>query len=410
MAKPPSYSYSNRRLAEKWLKTYPPDEKKQQLRPMVRWTLEQAALSYSAATPNQTDPSIGSNFGGVSNPNVSSAYSQNVSALQNWRFEWDPKNSRKTGFEDVGFDELINFAESVQGSLTPPSATPVTTTSGSPVPERVKSLTANNITLSPFFEFQNPKLPAWKPLVLREIGSENLAQPLPQYLAGCTAGTSLTFIRDGSTVTTTCDASAVKDDFQFSLRRNWTLGESIGTRLEKDDFRYAEFGYTHQRTHEVLNAVGVMNAGTNNVSYFCSLMGTQSLTTCAGDMPAESGVSLVPVYSNYSQNGGYVLALWTFPVIQRVVFQGSGFGNFFAYGNKNQSVLTHYAFNATGTLLVNLPANFSLGPTWNEFFFQDNATHAIGTSLIRRTVGAQLNYSFDWHTGVSLKEFYGNSQ
>jgi hypothetical protein len=421
-AKKPSFSYSNRTIENevagkkskdggaKQIEKISQVEWDKQLRPMVRWTLAQAAFSYSAATPNQGDPSIANNFGGVSNPNVSSAFSQSVSALQNMRFEWYPAHSRLTRFEDIGIDDLVNFTEGIQGSLALPSATPTMTTTGALVPERIKSLTANNVTLSPFLEFQAPKWPIWKALVVREIASDNIAQPVPQYLPGCMEGSPLTFISDGTTVKTTCDLNALKDDFQFSLKRNWTLGTSIGTRIEKNDFAYAEIGFTHQRTHDVLNAVGVVNAGTNHLSYFCSLIGNQSLTICAGNMPAEMNVLLVPSYSNYSQEGGYLLGLWTVPVAQRVVFQGSGFGNFFAYGNKDQSVLTHYAFNAMGTLLVNLPANFSVGPTWNEFFFQDNARHAIGTSLIRRTVGAQLNYNFDWHTGVSAKAFYGNTQ
>jgi hypothetical protein len=420
--KPPSFSYSNRTIPEATLngvsgkKGDPPtpgvpqDEKDRQLRPLLRVTLEQTAMSYSSATPNQSDPSIGANFGGVSNPNVNAAYSVSESVVQNLRMAWYPPHGRRLWLEDMGLDYLLNSAESIQGSLAAAPSTPLLTTAGVPVPERVKSLTANNITLSPFFEFQIPRFPLWKALVVREIASDNVAQPLPQYLGGCTAGSQLTFISNGSTVTQTCDAGAIKDDFQFSLRRTWTLGESVGTRFEKDDFRYAEIGFTHQRSHDVLSAVGVVNAGTTGVTYFCSLIGAQSLTICAGNLPAEAGVSLLPSYSDYSQNGGYVLGLWTVPLVKRVVLQGSGFGNFFAYGNKNQSVLTHYAFNAMVTTLVNLPANFSIGPTLNEFLFQSNATRTIGSNLIRRTIGVQLNYSFDWHTGVSARAFYGNSQ
>lgn len=408
---PPAFSYSNRTLDTKsdpCHSQYPcpaGSDQARQLRPLFRATLTQTALSYSSATPNQSDSSIGSNFGGVSNPNVSAAYSKSVSALQNARLEWYPRNARRFAFEDMGLDYILNFAQNTQGSLAQPSATPTMTTSGAPVPERIKSLTSNSITLSPFFEFQLPKLPVWKIVTLRAITSDNVAQPLPQYLSGCTAGTSLTFQYNGTTVSETCDPAATKDEFQFSLRRTWSLGYSVGTRYEKDDFNYVELGFTHQRSHDVLSALGA-----SNVPYSCSLTGAQSLTVCAGNMPAVSGASLVPSYSSYSQNGGYLLLLVTRPVMKRFVLQESGFGNFFAYGNKDQSVLTHYAFNNMVTALINLPANFSVGPTWNQFFFQANANKTIGSSLIRRTLGAQLNYSFDWHTGVSLKEFQGNSQ
>ena len=408
---PPTFSYSNRTLVTKsdpCSSQYPcpaGSDQARQLRPLFRATLAQSALSYSSATPNQSDPSIASNFGGVTNPNVSAAYSKSVSALQNARLEWYPRNARRFAFEDMGLDYILNFAQNTQGSLAQPSATPNMTTSGAPVPERVKSLTSNSITLSPFFEFQLPKLPVWKIVTLRAITSDNVAQPLPQYLSGCTAGTSLTFQYNGATVSETCEPAATKDEFQFSLRRTWSLGYSVGTRYEKDDFNYVELGFTHQRSHDVLSALGA-----SNVSYFCSLTGAQSLTVCAGNMPAVSGASLVPSYSSYSQNGGYLLLLVTRPVMKRFVLQESGFGNFFAYGNKDQSVLTHYAFNNMVTALINLPANFGVGPTWNQFFFQANANKSIGSSLIRRTLGAQLNYSFDWHTGVSLREFQGNSQ
>ena len=105
-----------------------------------------------------------------------------------------------------------------------------------------------------------------------------------------------------------------------------------------------------------------------------------------------------------------MLFLWTQPLGNRFVLQPSGFGNFYAYGNQNQSTLTHYAINGMLSALVSLPANFSIGPTVSEFWFQSNASHIVGASLTRNTIGAQLNYNFDWHSGVSRREFSGSNQ
>ncbi|MGA2754368.1 MAG: hypothetical protein ABSE53_11430 [Terracidiphilus sp.] len=93
-----------------------------------------------------------------------------------------------------------------------------------------------------------------------------------------------------------------------------------------------------------------------------------------------------------------------------MLIQESIFGNYFAYSNKNESILTHYAFNSSSSVLLQLPANFSLGPTFSEFVYQGNAAKGTQRSLTRMTAGFQFNYSFDWHTGVSGHAFFGNSQ
>jgi hypothetical protein len=93
------------------------------------------------------------------------------------------------------------------------------------------------------------------------------------------------------------------------------------------------------------------------------------------------------------------------------LYQGTAFGNFFAYGSAStSSALTRYAFSMNNTFQVQLPANFSFGPSYNWFFFQANQ-HGIGSSLHRSSVSAQLNYSFDWHSGESFsKSFLGKVQ
>jgi hypothetical protein len=94
-----------------------------------------------------------------------------------------------------------------------------------------------------------------------------------------------------------------------------------------------------------------------------------------------------------------------------LLYQGTAFGNFFAYGNAStSSALTRYAFAFDNTLQVQLPANFTFGPSYNWFFFQANG-HTPGSSLHRSSISAQLNYSFDWHTGQSLtKALVGKTQ
>jgi hypothetical protein len=86
----------------------------------------------------------------------------------------------------------------------------------------------------------------------------------------------------------------------------------------------------------------------------------------------------------------------------RLMNQFSSVGNFYAYGSYTQSsALTHYAIQASECLQVALPANLSVGPTESIFLFQANG-HFEGSSLIRKSFGIQLNYSFDCRSGGSF--------
>jgi len=209
-------------------------------------------------------------------------------------------------------------------------------------------------------------------------------------------------------------------DFVLSEKRTITLGEDIGTRFEWSDFTYVEFGYSHQTSYNVLSDVSVPGVAP------CQLNSSSTLSTCAGKLPATSGVPLAPSYSTYIQNGGYVLYSLTqeFPTnpfkrgypansLNKALFlyQGTAFGNFFAYGPAStSSALTRYAFAMNNTLQVQLPSNFTFGPSYNWFFFQANE-HGVGSSLHRSSISAQLNYSFDWHTGMPLtKTLVGKTQ
>jgi hypothetical protein len=397
----PPYSYSSRTLNEKQASSVLPQERAAQDRPLLRMTLEQLATSFSRAAPSQQDQYIGGNLGGVTNPNVSAAYSRSVSVVQNGRAElYLPERFRHFTLGDLGIDELVNVAESVQGTTTVPTVT--MTTANNPVPEQTKSLTANTYTIAPFAELQLPPHPQWKFLVGRWIRTDNLLSPAPQFLSGCPAGKMVTI---GNNPPSTCGSTSPAEDLELRLHRSYSNAESIGTRFEASDFRYFEAGFTHQRSYDVLSAVGVSGVATS-----CQLSGSQSLQTCAELLPAISGDVLSATYSNYTQYGGYMLFLWTQPLGNRFVLQPSGFGNFYAYGNQNQSTLTHYAINGMLSVLVSLPANFSIGPTVSEFWFQSNASHIVGASLTRNTIGAQLNYNFDWHSGVSRREFSGSNQ
>jgi hypothetical protein len=133
-------------------------------------------------------------------------------------------------------------------------------------------------------------------------------------------------------------------------------------------------------------------------------------------LPATSGVSLVASYSKQNQKGGYMLYSYTQELLKNpfrkgypvdfihkrlLLYQGTAYGNFLAYGKASlPSTLTRYAFAMNNSIQIQLPANFTFGPSYNWFFFQANQ-HGLGSSLHRSSVSAQLSYSFDWHSGLS---------
>ena len=91
-----TYSYSNRTLS--YNKTTPQIaniELSTQFRPVWSLALQQLAVSYSLAKPNQLDQYIGDNLGGVTNPNVASPYSDNISVLNNLRLQYYFKQHRE---------------------------------------------------------------------------------------------------------------------------------------------------------------------------------------------------------------------------------------------------------------------------------------------------------------------------
>ena len=200
--------------------------------------------------------------------------------------------------------------------------------------------------------------------------------------------------------------------FPLTQRQQVSVGEAAGTRFEWSDFRYLEFGYTYQYNHNVIQSVSATGYSP------CRVTSQNSITTCAVGFAANAmSGPLMANYGTYTQQGGYFMGMFTskfpkalFPdgyspawwMRVPVIYQASAYGNFFAYGKAtDSSALTRYAFEINNSVQFALPANFTLGPSYALFLFQANA-HYLGNSLHRHTVGAQLNYSFDWHTGMSI--------
>jgi hypothetical protein len=411
---PPAFTYSNRTKDKATDSTL---ENESQNRPYFHIAMQQLAVAYALNKPNQTSASIGSNLSGVANPNVASPYSRSWSVLHGARLEWyEPRTKdRFPWFEDVGVDTQVNLAESLQGSLTPSKA--AETTTGQPVPANSTSITGNSAGFSPFLEFHLPKQPDWKPFVARFLYSRNLLTQ-PNYLSGC-AATSPTCVE---TTTITAQGSY---EFYLSQATSGYWDGSAGARYERNDFQYIELGYLEQKSTNVLSALTFV-PGPNfpnstapkclsvpsGKSYSCPLTGTETSTTFATGIYPASGSSLTPSYATFHQDGAYVDAFWNHFVKRGkgMLIQESIFGNYFAYGNRNESILTHYAFNSSSSVLLQLPANFSIGPTYSEFVYQSNAAKGTQRSLTRITAGVQFNYSFDWHTGVSAYSMVGNTQ
>ena len=373
-----------------------------QLGPLWHIAIQQLSVGFTNARPSQNDQLIGTNLGGVSNPNVVSPHSDTLTAVEDARVEkYFARGFCRFCLSDAGADLQFNFSRSIQGSTTPVAAQ-LTTTSGYLVPTTSVSYPANTYLASPFLEFQIHAVDYLKPILRPAFATANVAS-LKQFIASGDAKLSIT----------------PNLDFELAPEQTVAVGEGAGLRFEANDFTYAEFGLTWQRTYNVLSAV---SAGGSS----CLLNSATSLSTCAGTLPAVAGVNLTPSYSAYKQEGGYMLASWTqelprnpfkkgYPVspTKKVLFvyQATAFGNFFAYGRAStSSALTRYAFALENALQIQLPANFSFGPSYNLFYFQANE-HNVGSSLHRSSINAQFSYFFDWHNGLPVgKSILGKEQ
>jgi hypothetical protein len=60
------------------------------------------------------------------------------------------------------------------------------------------------------------------------------------------------------------------------------------------------------------------------------------------------------------------------------------------------------------SLNFNVFANISLGPQYSVFAFKDEST-VHPNSLSRQQLSIQLNYTFDWHTGLPLRTLVGKA-
>jgi len=365
-----------------------------QLEPFTHIVLQQVAVGYSFSRPSQSDENIGANLGGVSNPNVATAHSDTFSSVADGRIEHYLKRGRcPFCFSDYGIDGQFNFTHTLLGSTTPSTAV---TTAGIPVSSTASSFPSNAFFESPFFDFQTSANKYWKPLVLRPgVFSVNIAA-VTQYLASAPP-------------TTPPPPGTPTVDFELTTKRTETVGANVGTRLEKSDFNYVELGYSWQKIHDVLSGISAPG------QMECSLTNSMTLAGCAKTLNPTG--PLTASYSTYTQNaGGYLIGMLTYHFLKQpfpagypvnfprktlFLYQGTAFGNFFGYERSApSSLLTRYAFQWNNSLQFTLPANFTFGPSYNWFFYQANQ-HGVGSSLHRSALSVQLNYSFDWHSGLS---------
>ena len=337
-------------------------------------TLQQASIGYTNSKPSQTDANINSNLAGVTNPNVASPHSDNLSYSDAFRllYQW-------TAHWNLGFDQLIAFARSRQGSLT---GSAQTTPTGQAIPSESISLSANSLIVSPFVEYQPHRYQGghWK-LVARPVTfSTQLSR-------------TLQFLPAGMSKTT---------EFELDLKRQENWQPSVGGRYEKDSLNFFEAGYLNQTARNVLAALTI-----NGMTTYLTA-GRTAAEVAAMSTPTSTSVA-TPTYATFHQQGAYWLGMYTRNLTGnwkafKVTYQGITYGNFFAYGAQavTSTALTRYAAELSNNLQVQLWGNISVGPSYNIFWFQAQS-HSAGDNLTRRDWNLQLNYLFDWHQGLEWK-------
>ncbi|MGC2109681.1 MAG: hypothetical protein WA655_09200 [Candidatus Korobacteraceae bacterium] len=348
-----------------------------QNRNFLTLTLQQASIGYTNSKPSQTDANVNSNLAGVTNPNVASPHSDSLSYSDAFRLIY-----QRTAHWNVGFDQLISFSRSRQGSLT---GTTQMTPSGQVVPSESINLSANSLIASPFVEFQLHRYQGkhWK-LVARPITFSTQLSRTLQFLPTGTKGLGLVY--------------------ELNLRRQENWQPSAGGRYEKDALNFFEAGYLNQTARNVLAGLDIDGTPHSLTA------GVTAAEVAAMAMPKpNSGSVAIPIYGTFHQQGGYWLGMYTRALFGhaknvKITYQGLTYGNFFAYGpvDLTSTALTRYAAELANSLQVQLWGNISIGPSYNVFWFQDQS-HSAGDNLTRRDWNLQLNYQFDWHQGIEWK-------
>lgn len=356
------------------LKTASATELAVQNRDFLTITLQQASIGYMNSKPSQTDANINSNLAGVTNPNVASPHSDNLSYSDAFRLL-----DQRGAHWDFGFDQLIAFARSRQGSLT---GTAQMTPSGQVIPAETINLSANSLIVSPFVEFQLHRYQRHWKIVGRPITFSTQLSRTLQFLPTMTKNV----------------------EYELNLRRQENWQPSVGGRYEWNNLTFFEAGYLNQTARNVLAALDIDGVITPLTAGKTAAEITMPL------MPAPGGGSVAtPIYGTFHQQGGYWLGMYTRSFLPtsknfQITYQGLTYGNYFAYGavNRTSTALTHYAAELSNNLQIQLWGNISVGPSYNIFWFQAQ-THKAGDSLTRRDWNLQLNYSFDWHQGLEWK-------
>lgn len=357
-----------------------------QNRNLLTITLQQASIGYMNSKPSQTDANINTNLSGVTNPNVASPHSDNLSYSDAFRllYQW-------TAHWNLGFDQLITFARSRQGLLT---STVQKTPTGQVLPSESINLSANTLIVSPFFEYQPHRYQGghWK-LVARPVTFSTQLSRTLQFLPTMTTGVS----------------------YELNLRRQENWQPSVGGRYEWNNLNFFEAGYLNQTARNVLSALNIDGTVTQ-------LTAGETAAKAAMITPPPNSTA-TPIYGTFHQQGGYWLGLLTHDLTRspkqctvytdgtskcgravKITYQGITYGNFFAYGaaDRTSTALTRYAAELSNNLQVQLWGNISVGPSYNIFWFQDQS-HSPGDNLTRRDWNLQLNYLFDWHQGLEWK-------
>ncbi len=186
-----------------------PAELAVQNRNFLTITLQQASIGYTNSKPSQTDANINSNLVGVTNPNVASPHSDNLSYSDAFRLLY-----QLTARWNLGFDQLITFARSRQVVAGASQTTP----SGQVIPAESINLSANSLIVSPFVEFQPHRYQGkhWKVVARPATFSAQLSRTL-QFLPTMTKNV----------------------EYELNLRRQENWQPSVGGRYEKDSLNFS---------------------------------------------------------------------------------------------------------------------------------------------------------------------------
>jgi hypothetical protein len=380
-----------------WLKGWPPSNAlkslggaQQDVEELPKWSfnLYKADVSYSLFLHNGTEFSVGSQFPGVSTANLSNPDSATFIADYQARAQRDWQRWGFFAESDLNYGRKMQRGKPSSSAL---KAGPNVTYQVSQTADYWFHEVGFALRLEP--DHQNPS--GWTlqlPLGVQSQLAPPLTQlPLPPSTTGASAATAAPIVTGRNYYGTL--RPALRYDYVHPRPPSPGQSPGQGQNPSGNLTSYVEFGYEG----------GNLFHGPSAFLFGSTSCSVSSLDACIQSLPSTATLTSVISGRRYFQQGFYLNFRIDMPLprLPRYEFVGENRGDLFADAHGDSVVDTRLQNDTKFTLTVPIFRKVSLAPTLELFWFENKISNNLYFS---DSTYVSLNYSFGWHSGLSLKK------